>query len=270
MGPQQQAATSRNPNNLDVIEVATYQRTIHANIDRVWENVLDWEHLPWLHHTSFNYVRLDEAAEWGWRTFSNAERTAHVELCVDRDNSQYVARSYDNGHQSSEIWTKLIPRGKETDIEVSFLATNVPLSAKEKVGNIYLGLYKKLWDEDEEMMIERQKQLDHQTRAPNEANLGNKQNLLSRLPLTVELGRGTWVVREHADELIVHSAICPHLLGPLSDTQILDNRLTCPWHGYKFDVTTGVCVEPTEAKCKMPKPPLLRSDKHDNVIISSA
>jgi len=269
MGPQQQAATSRNPNNLDMIKVGTYQRRIHTNIDRVWENVLDWEHLPCLHNTSFNYVRLDEAAEWGWRIFSNTEGTDHVELCVDKKKSQYVARSYGNGHQFSEIWTKLIPIGQETDIDVSFFATNVSLAAKEKVGNIYLGFYKKLWDEDEAMMVERQKQLDHHSRAPDEVNLGDKQNLLSTLPLTVELGKGTWVVREHQEELIVHSAVCPHRLGPLTDTQIIDNKLTCPWHGYQFDVVTGVCAEPEDANCRMPRPPLLRTDKDGNIIITS-
>jgi hypothetical protein len=28
--------------------VATYERTVRASLDRVRENVLDWEHLPWL------------------------------------------------------------------------------------------------------------------------------------------------------------------------------------------------------------------------------
>jgi hypothetical protein len=28
---------------------ATYKREVHAGIERIWENVLDWEHLPALH-----------------------------------------------------------------------------------------------------------------------------------------------------------------------------------------------------------------------------
>jgi len=33
--------------------VTTYQRTIHASLERIWENVCDWEHLPWLYRSSF-------------------------------------------------------------------------------------------------------------------------------------------------------------------------------------------------------------------------
>ena len=39
--------------------VATYRRRIGASLERVWENVHDWEHLPWLHR----YERDDLAAE---------------------------------------------------------------------------------------------------------------------------------------------------------------------------------------------------------------
>ena len=38
--------------------VATYRRTIHASLERIWENVLDWEHLPWLHRSAFAAAEL--------------------------------------------------------------------------------------------------------------------------------------------------------------------------------------------------------------------
>ena len=40
--------------------VAVYERTIRASLERVWENVLDWEHLPWLHRRTFGHIRLLE------------------------------------------------------------------------------------------------------------------------------------------------------------------------------------------------------------------
>jgi hypothetical protein len=40
--------------------VATYERTVRASLDHVRENVLDWEHLPWLHPETFSHVRLLE------------------------------------------------------------------------------------------------------------------------------------------------------------------------------------------------------------------
>jgi len=33
---------------------ATYTREVTAGIQRIWENVLDWEHLPALHEIYFN------------------------------------------------------------------------------------------------------------------------------------------------------------------------------------------------------------------------
>lgn len=33
--------------------------------------------------------------------------------------------------------------------------------------------------------------------------------------------------------------ICPHAGGPLGDGALTGNIVTCPWHGWQFDVTTG-------------------------------
>ncbi len=34
--------------------------------------------------------------------------------------------------------------------------------------------------------------------------------------------------------------VCPHAGGPLSDGDIQGSVVTCPWHGWRFDVCTGV------------------------------
>ncbi len=33
--------------------------------------------------------------------------------------------------------------------------------------------------------------------------------------------------------------ICPHAGGPLALGMVRGNVVTCPWHGWQFDVTTG-------------------------------
>jgi nitrite reductase/ring-hydroxylating ferredoxin subunit len=34
--------------------------------------------------------------------------------------------------------------------------------------------------------------------------------------------------------------VCPHFGGPLDDAPVDDRGIvTCPWHGYRFDVRTG-------------------------------
>lgn len=36
--------------------------------------------------------------------------------------------------------------------------------------------------------------------------------------------------------------ICPHMGGPLGEGDLDGNVVTCPWHGWQFDVATGNCV----------------------------
>jgi len=33
--------------------------------------------------------------------------------------------------------------------------------------------------------------------------------------------------------------ICPHAGGPLGEGALTGNIVTCPWHGWQFDVSTG-------------------------------
>lgn len=35
---------------------------------------------------------------------------------------------------------------------------------------------------------------------------------------------------------------CPHRGGPLSEGTVEDNVVTCPWHGWQYDVTSGACL----------------------------
>lgn len=34
---------------------------------------------------------------------------------------------------------------------------------------------------------------------------------------------------------------CLHMGGPLGDGSVEGQVTTCPWHGWQYDVTTGVC-----------------------------
>ena len=44
------------------------------------------------------------------------------------------------------------------------------------------------------------------------------------------------------DKVCAIYAVCPHQGGPLAEGGLDGNVVTCPWHGWEFDVTTGVCT----------------------------
>ena len=44
------------------------------------------------------------------------------------------------------------------------------------------------------------------------------------------------------DKIYALHPVCPHQGGPLDEGGIVDKVVTCPWHGWEFDVTTGTCT----------------------------
>lgn len=44
------------------------------------------------------------------------------------------------------------------------------------------------------------------------------------------------------DEVFVVDNTCPHAGGPLGDGDLDGHLLACPFHGWTFDVRTGVCT----------------------------
>ncbi len=243
--------------------MAVYRRTVGASLDRVWENVLDWEHLPWLHRSSFADVQIQQAGAWGWRAqaVTTQGRELRLELVVERAALRYVSRTLEGEGAGTEIWTQLRVRSAhQTDVEVEFRLPEVRAAAAESVGAAYTRLYTQLWNEDEEMMRQREVRLAsrravaHAPREAVELRLGDLESLRARLPLQVEFaGEPFWLV-ELGGVLRAHSAVCPHKLGPLpaagSDGSAgsagptgstggeAGARVECPWHGYRFDVRT--------------------------------
>jgi len=46
------------------------------------------------------------------------------------------------------------------------------------------------------------------------------------------------------DRIHALAGTCTHQGGPLGDGKLSGTRLTCPWHGWMFDVRTGQCLFP--------------------------
>jgi len=194
----------------DALWVGSYQRRMPVSLDRMYENALDWAHLPFLHQSSFASIELIEAGDWGWRP-------------------------------------------------------GVPLDQKARVGAGYQKLYQGLYDEDEAMMLGRQAALDQKaakTPLVSEAlDLGPVEAVLPQHPLDFDFNGQRWRLVKDRGEFIVYSLTCPHQLGSFVDEALIDGSITCPWHGYRFDVRSGHCL--SGHACKLPAPPtvMVRGEK---------
>jgi len=205
------------------VPIAVYRRTVLASLARVRENVLDWEHLPWLHRTSFGHIRLLGTSDDGWRaetSLAGGGAPFVVEVAIDRPGRIYHSRTIEGPGAGSDIVTTLTARGeRSTAIHVEFLIPGVAPEHRALVGPVYTELYARLWNEDEAMMVRRQTFLD---------------------------GRLADTTREVAVAGVAcrFSTVCPHLGGPLDQATVDDAGIvTCPWHGHRFDVRTGRRVD---------------------------
>jgi nitrite reductase/ring-hydroxylating ferredoxin subunit len=124
----------------------------------------------------------------------------------------------------------------------------MPPEHVEAVGIYYRRLYARLWDQDESMMSERQRQLDRAHARPTAIGrterapvpLGDELSLRRRLPLLIEVADRFYRIVEAGGDIVVHSAACPHMGGPLAGEPLDESGcVTCPWHGYRFDVRSG-------------------------------
>jgi nitrite reductase (NADH) small subunit len=72
----------------------------------------------------------------------------------------------------------------------------------------------------------------------------------------VEPGRVVEVIREGMALAVANvdgtffaiDNTCPHAGGPLGDGQLDGHELTCPCHGWSFDVRSGACLTMDEAR----------------------
>lgn len=137
----------------------------------------------------------------------------------------------------------------------------------------YIKTYSKLYDEDLWMMATRQHELDRlkNRKSPDSLaelnttsiNLGQKARVEQTLPIHFTLKGHPYRLIKLKDELIAHSSTCPHMLGPLQNTDVKNGLVECPWHGYQFDVKTRECT--TGQKCKLAPAPSIKEENGEIV-----
>jgi nitrite reductase/ring-hydroxylating ferredoxin subunit len=257
-----------------VPHVGTYRRELPVSLERLYENAIDWEHLPHLHRRSFSKIDCKDAGDWGFRARVWSEplderRSFVIELRLDRELHRWITRTLEGPGMDSEIWTHAfsLDDGK-TLVVVDFFVPGVSPARAIELGTFYTNLYQRLYDEDVSMMSERQLQLDSAKsgiprREPIE--LGTLEEIRRKLPMIVDCAGRKFRIVEVEGELVVHSTVCPHRLGPLNDVGVEGATIECPWHGYRFDIRTGECVN--GARLSLAPAPRVHIEPHSSRVV---
>lgn len=234
--------------------LGNYVRRLPSNMARMMENAYDWEHLPFVHPSSFASIDLVDSGPWGWRARigvpGSLEPTYQMlDLLVDAEKNYWVSTVFNGPGEGIEIHTQATTLSEEEiEVDVRFYLPDAPgdeASAAAILGYMQ-AQYATLYDEDIDLMQGRQSALEDRSRwrdrsaDQSEALVGALSDLDPAKPHTVETATGRYCIRYWQDRWIAHSAVCPHQLGPLQDSEIDEGGLiTCPWHGYTFNAETG-------------------------------
>jgi nitrite reductase/ring-hydroxylating ferredoxin subunit len=252
--------------------VGTYRRVLPVSLERMYENALDWEHLPHVHSSSFSQIDCEAQGPWGWRAalVGSSGDASVVELQLDRVCRRWITRNLSGPAAGAEIWTHAFPiETRRVDIVVDFFVPGVAAEQRSRVGQAYARLYERLYDEDVAMMLGRQRQLDRRIDGIRDdervLELGPREDL--RLPLALTIGGREYVLAEVEGGLVVFPRQCPHQLGPLDAQGLQDGILTCPWHGYQFDVRSGDCV--SGQRCRLSNLPEIRFGRSGEVTLTA-
>lgn len=265
--------------NLDnqINHVGSYRRRLPVSLERMYENTLDWAHLPHLHQGSFAQIECLDAGAWGWiaEVTNSSSASSHlskslIELKLDRQARRWTTRNVQGPNCGAEIWTHVFVVAEHTlDIVVDFYVPEVPAEVKDKVGLAYARAYEQLYDEDVAMMVERQRQIDRRIEGFDRSeilDLGNAENFV--YPALATLSQRHFVINKIDGEWLAYSAQCPHQMGPLIDATILNDEIRCPWHGYTFNVRTGDCT--SGGVCHLTESPQVNLSNDGDLILKWA
>lgn len=237
------------PGEAPVLYLAgTYRRVVQASLARVWENVFDWEHLAHLHDGSFAACALLDRGAWGWQVALTPQggKQQRIEMRADRATGRYTSTTIAGPGMGTEIRVALRPTSSaHVDVTVEF---HLPESRPDRLaslGDAYVAVYARLWDEDEAMMQTREQASARRlvpTRGSAPLDLGDEPKVRATLPQRFDFGGASFRLVDVDGELVAHATVCPHWLGPLDDVPLVDGAVRCPWHGYVFDVVSGRCA----------------------------
>lgn len=73
--------------------------------------------------------------------------------------------------------------------------------------------------------------------------VGRVEDIPSGRVATVTLPRGAELALYHIDDqFYAIGNFCPHKGAPLADGRLSGQTVECDWHGWRFDLRTGLCL----------------------------
>ena len=237
-----------------LFHIGSYRRYLSVSLTRMMENAFDWEHLPFIHAATFHDIVLVEEGDWGWRaevgsTKSKGVKRSALELLVDMENHYWATTVVSGVGKGIEIHTKArAVSDRQIEIEVKFYSPDPVNWFRKKLSHVYLkNQYRNLYDEDNQLMQDRQAAIDDRKRWRQQSYTEDAPILVGAIVdleiekiHVIEAEGGRYCVAFYKEQWLSYSAVCPHQLGNLDDAKInQQGHLSCPWHGYRFDVRTG-------------------------------
>jgi len=150
--------------------LGNYTRHLPVSIERMMENALDWEHLPYIHASSFSAISKIANGRWGWRAKTElpAETPAFqvLELLVDHEQHYWATAVLSGPGEGIEIHTRATSlASNEIEIDVRFYSSiAVPENEKGVYWEVLSAQYATLYDEDLGLMSASEDALDNRQR----------------------------------------------------------------------------------------------------------
>jgi len=206
-----------------MIEVGRLEREVSASAARVIEDELDWQHLPYTHASTFSAVDLIHADAGGWdANVVLADGTPmRMQVTIDTDQLGYTNSTFFGDEENGRAVCRIVPTATDAcRMSFRFFAPDTPETDRTAAGAFYVALFDRLVDEDEPKMMYR-------ARALREGPSAHR-------------ARRAVVLRDGSTHAV--PLVCPHQGLPLDCEPDEAGIMQCPWHGYRFDVRTGVCI----------------------------
>ena len=255
-----------------LIDVGGLRWFMPVTLERLYENLLDWQRLPYVHGDLVASVRCRSWGAWGWcaEVVDLRGRRGIIELIVDRGRRRWTVVWRSGPRAGWRMEGRAEPEsGAGLRVTVQCLLPTTATRRPDRAGRVWNLWLERFCAADEAMMRDRQRQLDRRIDRAREADrhvdLGPVEAL--SLPCVITLAGREFVVAEVAGELRAFPARCPHQLGPLQAGRLDGRTVSCPWHGDCFDVLTGENL--SGRPCALSHLPQVRVDSAGRALVSA-